>query len=428
MPVRTQAERRRPGTTMVWLAVCLTAIIGIVALGFDGGRMMEERRRAQAAADAAALAAAKQGYDQLFANPTRPPTPSAIVQAGTQSLTGSGYVNNGTTTILNVQVGPSSGQFKGNTSYVEVIVQNTVPATFGRIFTQSDPLVYARAVARFERNHMGLLALQPTGANALTVKGNVAVNVTNEIIEVNSSDPAAVVISGGGSLVGLALDVVGNLLGGLLGLLGALLGGGGGGGGGVTTGAPPAPDPLANLPVPVMSSLPIASGSPLIINGSTTLQPGIYAGGIQINGGTVTMQPGIYVIDGGGLVVAGSATLVGNGVMIYNTGGITAGSIDVKAQASITLSPPTAGPYNEIAIFQDRTVNATLKLRGLGNVNITGVIYAPSAPVHVVGNGQPNGDILGCVICYSFAASGSGTITVNQNPDPPSTYQIRLVE
>ncbi len=423
MPRYTTSTRRRPGTSMVWLAVCLTALVGIVALGLDGGRMMEERRRAQAAADAAALAAAKQGYDQLFANPSRTPSPTNIVQAGTQSLTSSGYVNNGTTTTLSVQVGPSSGQFKGNTSYVEVIVDNAVPATFGRIFTRRDPVIAARAVARFDRHHMGLLALQPTGPNALVIK-NVSLDVTNEIIQVNSNDSSAVVISGSGSLVGLVLDLVGNLLGGLLGLLGALLGGGGT----VNANVPPAPDPLASLPAPVMSSLPIASGGVLVVNGSTTLQPGIYTGGIQINGGTVTLQPGIYVINGGGLTVANSASLVGNGVMIYNTGGLAVGSIDVKNNGSITLSPPTSGPYAEIAIFQDRKANAKLRLRGLGNVSITGVLYAAAAPVQIVGNGQPGGDILGCIICYSLTASGSGTIQLNQNPDPPSTYQIRLVE
>ena len=37
-------------------------VVGVVALGMDGGRMMEERRRGQATADAAALAAAADLY------------------------------------------------------------------------------------------------------------------------------------------------------------------------------------------------------------------------------------------------------------------------------------------------------------------------------------------------------------------------------
>ena len=46
---------------MVWLVLCLGVIIVIVALGTDGGRMLEERRRVQSAADAA-------GWDQSQAS------------------------------------------------------------------------------------------------------------------------------------------------------------------------------------------------------------------------------------------------------------------------------------------------------------------------------------------------------------------------
>src|SRR5437588_11016774 len=93
-------QNRRSGSSTVWLAVSLTAIVGIVALGMDGGRMMEERRRAQAAADAAALAGGKAGYDQLHLAPIRMPSPTPLIQAATQSLNNAGYVNDGTTTWL----------------------------------------------------------------------------------------------------------------------------------------------------------------------------------------------------------------------------------------------------------------------------------------------------------------------------------------
>ena len=48
--------KRRHGAVTVWLIVSLGVVIGIVALGVDGGRMMEERRRAQTAADGASRA------------------------------------------------------------------------------------------------------------------------------------------------------------------------------------------------------------------------------------------------------------------------------------------------------------------------------------------------------------------------------------
>src|SRR5207253_1368311 len=159
---------KREGSATVWLAISLLAIIGIVALGLDGGRMMEERRRAQAAADAAALAAAKQGGDWLRANPGQTLSSTVIVQAATDLLASNGYVSDGVAVTLAVRLGPASGQFQGRTDCVEVVIDSKVKATFGRIFTGGDPVVRARAVARFEQSKTGLLLLQPSGANALS--------------------------------------------------------------------------------------------------------------------------------------------------------------------------------------------------------------------------------------------------------------------
>src|ERR1051326_4641441 len=54
----------RRGIVAVLVAVCLTVLIGCVALAIDGGLLMDSRRRVQAAADTGALAAAS----TLFAN------------------------------------------------------------------------------------------------------------------------------------------------------------------------------------------------------------------------------------------------------------------------------------------------------------------------------------------------------------------------
>ncbi len=401
------------------LAVSLVAIVGVVALGMDGGRMMEERRRAQAAADAAALAAAKQGYDLLHQSPSRVPSPTYIVQAATQSLANNGYVNDGLMTSVTAQVGPSGGLFKGDPNSVEVVVQSTVKATFGRIFTQTDPVVRARAVARFKRRQMGLVVLEPSAAKALQVLDNASVTVKNDSIYVNSSSSSAVYVASGASLVGDTLNVVGNILGGVLSLLGALLGG-------VNTGTTPVPDPFADLPPPNPANYPTNSSSTLWISASTTLQPGVYQGGIQISGGTVTLSPGVYILQGGGLQVSGTAVIVAAGVFIYNTGGVACGPITVTGQASLTMSPPTSGPYAGICIFQDRLCTPAIQLVGSGGITVTGVIYAANAPVQVAGNAT--GTQLGCVTCRTLVANGNGTIQLTTNPDPPLSYQIRLVE
>jgi Putative Flp pilus-assembly TadE/G-like len=410
------APRRRNGSATVWLAISLVAIVGILALGMDCGRMMEERRHAQGAADAAALAGAKQGYDQQHQYPSRAPSSGNIIQAANVSLTDAGYVNNGISATLAVNVPPTSGQFKGNASYVEVIVESKVKATFGRIFTQTDPVVRARSVANFQRNPQGLVVLDPSAAGALNVSGFVTLKVVQEAVHVNSNNPLAVLIALTASLVADVLDI----LGGLLGILGALLGT-------PTANVPPVPDPLASLPPPNLASYPVVSGSLLTCSSSQTLVPGIYTGGINVTGGSITFNPGVYILNGGGLTVSGNSNIVANGVLLYNTGA-AAGPISVTGPATFSLSAPSTGPYAYIAIFQDRIANQPLKFNATGNLNISGFVYAAAAPITVTGNGVANGTMLGWTVSNTLHAKGSGTILVGQSLDPPPTYKIRLVE
>ena len=58
MLVRSFIQPRciRSGAVTAWLLITLPVIIGIVAIGMDGGRLLDRRRQAQATADAAALA------------------------------------------------------------------------------------------------------------------------------------------------------------------------------------------------------------------------------------------------------------------------------------------------------------------------------------------------------------------------------------
>src|SRR5439155_588883 len=80
----------------------------------------------------------------------------------------------------------------------------------------------------------------------------------------------------------------------------------------IRTGIRPTLDPLAFLPVPDTTSMTVRSAVPLTVNLilPTTLQPGLYRGGIHVTGlSVVTLSPGVYVTEGGGFQVDGSATV-----------------------------------------------------------------------------------------------------------------------
>src|SRR5262245_12614687 len=235
--MRAADPGRRNGAVTVWVVVCLAVILGIVALGLDGGRMMEERRHAQAAADVAALAAGSELYFTWWQNHGTDTTASAQA-AALASAAANGYANDGTTSVVTVNVPPTSGTFAGKAEYVEVIIQSRVQATFSAVFTGGALPVQGRAVARGRPRNIGLLLLQPSGSDSLTASGSAHVTVSSAAIVVNSTSPEPYALSGSARVDAQAHD------------LAASQAPGGNIGGPVNTSSTPVPDPLASLPAP----------------------------------------------------------------------------------------------------------------------------------------------------------------------------------
>ncbi len=151
-----------------------------------------------------------------------------------------------------------------------------------------------------------------------------------------------------------------------------------------TVNQPVVADPDASLAPPSASGLG-AGGRPALPYGSNTITPGVFAGGLTLGGGsTITMAPGIYYMQGGNFVVANGVNLSGSGVMIYmDSSGY---SISFQGGTTINLSAPTSGTYQGIVYYQDRANTSNLNNIANGaNVNISGTIYAPNAPMTIAG-------------------------------------------
>lgn len=183
-------------------------------------------------------------------------------------------------------------------------------------------------------------------------------------------------------------------------------------------------------------------------NKAWILKPGLYPGGLKISNGAIAyLMPGIYWIGGGGLDVGGGgsivtiaiatdaaptvagapcalattpATLCG-GVLIYNSKlpASPAGPVTFNSNAATmklaSFNVPTTDPnfiYQDIALFQDRTVSQPMTLNGSSSTAIVeGIIYAPGADVTLNGNGGTL--IVDQVIANTFKIDGnSGTIKV----------------
>src|SRR5262249_35163047 len=136
---------------------------------------------------------------------------------------------------------------------------------------------------------------------------------------------------------------------------------------------------------------------------------------------------GIYYMDTGGFSLGGGVTLVGNGVMIYNAPSPKSNSdvinINGNNGASVTLSPPTSGPYKGISLFQDRTSTQSLSVAGHGNFHITGTFYAAKANLTVAGNSATSMGSQYISDSLTVTGTTATNITWNQN----STAQQRII-
>ena len=202
------------------------------------------------------------------------------------------------------------------------------------------------------------------------------------------------------------------------------------------------------------------TGCDIAGNGGSTrgtdwlLSPGLYPAGLTVdNQATAYLLPGIYWIGGGGLRVNGDASLIsvdseatattmnsmpltpacwnstgscrtlwdtnGGGALIYNSTLPTSagGPIDIGGGGGVlflkaffdpvSTPPDQVEDYNNMSIFQDRTVTAPVTLNGSdADGEVAGIIYVPGAEVTI--NGSSSTFIVDQVIADEFKINGNG--------------------
>jgi len=436
------------GQVLAIFALSLTVVLGAGALAFDGGMMILERRDQQNAADAAAMAGARYVTTDHAA--------ARSVAADVASA--NGFTNGTGAQVVSVNVPPTSGQFATWPNAIQVEVANTRPSILGAVMGFLNWPVSASATAASLDDVGGpfsILALEPSGCEAVKVGGTGGI-VANGNIQVNSSCESSAMKRQAGGLIkvtatGAACNVNGGIMneGGDLTLLDCL----------AVEGAPVIPDPLAGLADVTMPGLPLSmvleNGTKKIPNGcpgssspatfdspamcqfpanykDTTwrIYPGLYPGGIKILAGNFYFEPGVYWLGGGGLGIGGNGSLIqsvdagttteGGGILFYNTAipGSDIGAVSLNgASANIHIWPldePSdswASPWNGLIIYQDRDYNIggdDLTINGNDSVgmDVRGTIYMP------IGDAKVNGDegdlVMDQVIAGTFDALGNG--------------------
>lgn len=364
----TDNRRREAGQILVLMAGGMIAIFLILALVFDVGQNLLDRRNQQNSADAAALAGAR-----FLTLPSckpignvQPPCPEAVA-AAVDLATRNGFTDGVAGHTVDVFIPPNAqSQFPGFPGHIQVVLGGSRGSFFagviGDVSQEVATLAVAANIEEFSLS-FALLALNETACNAGHITGTGVINI-NADIQVNSScdSSGALTVGGAGATVNAASAKC-STSGTIQVNSGALncfhqervepqlfpnIGG---------PGVPPAPLP------PVITgtgSLTIPDGCPGASGGGRSpstaanpkgckfqynqskevrIYPGVYWGGLEIRetgSGTdlrVYMEPGIYYIAGGGFLVVGDVVLRSvhpggttfdltsptMGVLIYNT-------------------------------------------------------------------------------------------------------------
>jgi Flp pilus assembly protein TadG len=414
----SKQEKKRVGSVTVMVSVCLIGLLSFVALSIDGGLFMDRKQQVQSAADAAALAAVEDLFLNWNYNKGLDPNGTAAA-AAVASAAANGFSS--PPPVVNIP--PQAGPFAGTPGYAEVIITYSQQRYFSRVFGSDNVTISARAVAQgvWAAPKVGILVLNPTAPGSLTDTGGGSVTVTGAPLIVDSNSPTAITTTGGGNITATEIDVVGV----------PGISGGGVSAGTLNSGVQPTPDPLAYLPEPNPSTM-TSYNQVHLTNGTQTIYPGVYNGGISVTGNgqtpTLIMSPGIYYMNGGGFSLSGGANLVANGVMIFNAPQKNSDVISISGSGSVTLSPPTTGIYTGISLFQQRSSTYTVSVTGNGGSSITGTFYVAGGTLSVTGNGTNN--VLGAqYISYNLTVNGGGGFTVAWNPNQVArTRIIKLVE
>jgi hypothetical protein len=138
-----------------------------------------------------------------------------------------------------------------------------------------------------------------------------------------------------------------------------------------------------------------------------------------VAGANITLNPGTYY----DLSIQGGATLTGAGVTLVFTSsnGTKYAAAKINGNATINLTPPTAGATAGIVVFADRGTpsDTSFKLNGGSTQYFGGAIYVPSASIDYAGGA---GTSTSCtqIIGNTLTFSGNSNVAINC-----SSYKIR---
>jgi len=428
-------QPRKRGQAVLIVTVALVPIIGLVGLVTDLGFMYYLRSQAQAAADSAALAAAYAFNDTSSLATLSCSSPTwACTAAGTQCSSTLTTATNPVETaclyakqngfksvapqnvIVESNITPTIPTAPGVNSagwWITVRITQTVPQLFSAIMGNTSGTIAARSTAAVQPGLGCVYALDPVSSGSFYENGSVSFKSACGIY-VDSNSSSAMLGNGGAVLAASAINDVGGVS--WQGTISPT----------PNTGIQPFPDPLAYLQPPSPpcgtttgcdSADCSAHPKQTVVNGNTTLQPGVYCGGIYVKSGTATLSPGQYILVGGGMGTQDTNShITGSGLFFYNTynSSNAYAPIAFNANSDVEIAAAKSGYYSGILFMQDRgCCSGTLPVESFQGGSASffeGVLYFPNSVVAFAGNPSLDLAHYTIVVAWQFQVKGSSTM------------------
>jgi Flp pilus assembly protein TadG len=334
-------------------ALALPAVLGAVGVAIDFATFTMKQQALQAAADTAALAGAK----ELGLASSNDSTIVASTQAYlTEALKGKDENAAGTVTI---------DRKKGN---VKVLVSEQWTPFFAQfIGAQITPVVTSATASLAGETKICVLSLATKGPLGLSMLSKAHLEANGCGVYTNSTDANSIYLGDTSTISATILCSAGGIYN-----------KGGSITGSVITDCPPIADPLATRASPAIGACDYTNT--IVSTGTSTLKPGVYCGGLRVDGtAVVTFGPGTYIIKNGPFRVKDTASVTGKNVSFFLTGAL--GLISFTNDATVSLSGAETGSMAGLLFFDDPKASG-IRIHNISASNaytLTGTIYLPHA-------------------------------------------------
>ncbi len=352
----------RGGAIVIKFAITLPIMLGLMGGVIDYTTYIGQKQKLQAAADSASTAAA---LEMTLIDHTK-----TDVSALAQSVVAA-------TMKANEVRGAGAGQIQVVASISTDPLQVTVAAVQPHIgflggFGLHGSNISVRSVARvMGKPNICVLGLDTSDQGTIELWSKARLTAQNCAVYSNST-----------STTGIAAKQTASLSATLI----CSAGGANGAKGSMT------PEPITDCPVfddPLASRAAPASGACIannlaIASQTTTLQPGVYCGGIAISGNSVvTFAPGEFVIKDGPLLVSGDASIIGEHVGFYFTGNDA--RFNFGTNTTVSLKAPTGGAMAGLLFHESREqiTSLTHEINSDNARMLLGTIYLPRGELQI---------------------------------------------